>query len=89
LNNFILILNYNKMEEVNTDSIPLSKKPIMKLNSALVEEKMYEVKKENVMLKMRLVKIMVLLDNVKNAMEKAKDGIVAQLCDVNLELPEN
>jgi hypothetical protein len=77
------------MEEVNTDSIPLSKKPIMKLNSALVEEKMYEVKKENVMLKMRLVKIMVLLDNVKNAMEKAKDGIVAQLCDVNLELPEN
>jgi len=77
------------MEEVNTDSIPISKKPVMKLNSALVEEKMYEVKKENVMLKMRLVKIMVLLDNVKNAMEKAKDGIVAQLCDVNLELPEN
>ena len=77
------------MEEVNTDSIPISKKPVMKLNTALVEEKMYEVKKENVMLKMRLVKIMVLLDNVKNAMEKAKDGIVAQLCDVNLELPEN
>ena len=39
------------------------------------------------MLRMRLVKIMALLESVVKSMEKAKDGIVAQLCDTTLELP--
>jgi hypothetical protein len=77
------------MQEVNTDSIPMSNEPVVKLNGEPAKNELYKLKKENMMLKMRLVKIMVILENVKNAMEKAKDGIMAQLCDTTLELPEN
>jgi hypothetical protein len=52
-------------------------------------QEIYLLKKENIQLRMRLVKIMVLLENVAKSMEKAKDGIVAQLSDTSLELPEN
>jgi hypothetical protein len=48
---------------------------------------LYLLRKENLMLRMRLVKIMALLESVVKSMEKAKDGIVAQLCDTTLELP--
>jgi hypothetical protein len=48
---------------------------------------LYLLRKENLMLRMRLVKIMVLLESVVKSMEKAKDGIVAQLSDTTLELP--
>ena len=71
--------------EVNTDSIPLTADPVMVLTN---KNEVYELKRENVLLRMRLVKIMVLLENVKNSMEKAKDGIMAQLCDASLDLPE-
>jgi hypothetical protein len=67
----------------------MSNEPVVKLNGEPAKNELYELKKENMMLKMRLVKIMVILENVKNAMEKAKDGIMSQLCDTNLELPEN
>jgi len=71
--------------EVNTESIPLTADPVMALKNT---SDVYELKRENIMLRMRLVKIMVLLENVKNSMEKAKDGIMAQLCDTSLEIPE-
>jgi hypothetical protein len=71
--------------EVNTDSIPLTADPVMVLTN---KQEVYELKRENIMLRMRLVKIMVLLENVKKSMEKAKDGIMAQLCDTSLEIAE-
>jgi hypothetical protein len=71
------------MKEINTDSIPLTADPVMALKNT---SDVYELKRENIMLRMRLVKIMVLLENVKNSMEKAKDGIMAQLCDTSLEI---
>jgi len=48
---------------------------------------LYLLRKENLMLRMRLVKIMVLLESVVKSMEKAKDGIVAQLLDTPADLP--
>jgi hypothetical protein len=76
------------MQEVSADSIPMSNLPKLVLDPLPTKEKLYELQKENIMLKMRLVKIMVMLENVAKAMDKAKDGIMAQLTDVSLELPE-
>ena len=75
------------MQEVNTDSIPLTADAVMVLNAN--KQEIYLLKKENIQLRMRLVKIMVLLESVVKSMEKAKDGIVAHLSDTSLELPEN
>ena len=48
---------------------------------------LYKVKKENIQLKMRLVKIMIILENVSKMMESSRDSIVSQLSDTTLELP--
>lgn len=73
------------MQEVNTDSMPLTGDPVMVLTN---KNEVYELKRENILLRLRLVKIMMLLENVNKSMEKAKDGIMAQLCDTSLEIPE-
>ena len=67
--------------------MPLTTDAVMVLNAN--KQEIYLLKKENIQLRMRLVKIMVLLESVVKSMEKAKDGIVAQLSDTSLELPEN
>jgi hypothetical protein len=49
-------------------------------------QEIYRLKRENIVLRMRLVKIMVLLESVVKSMETAKDGIMAQLLDTTVEL---
>lgn len=70
--------------EFNTDALPLTDDPVLKLNK---KNALYDLKKENLMLRMRLVKIMALLESVVKTMEKAKDGIVAHLLDNTIEIP--
>ena len=70
--------------EFNTDALPLTDDPVLKLKK---KDTLYDLKKENIMLRMRLVKIMALLESVVKSMEKAKDGIVAHLLDTPAELP--
>jgi hypothetical protein len=53
------------------------------------QQEIYTLKRENINLKMRLVKIMVILDNTKTLMEKSKDAIMAQLADTNVEILES
>ena len=77
------------MQEVSTDSIPMSNEPVLVLEPPAIKNKLYELQKENILLKMRLVKIMAILQNVVKTMERAKDGIVGQLLDTSGELPEN
>lgn len=53
------------------------------------QQEIYNLKRENINLKMRLVKIMVILDNTKTLMEKSKDAIMAQLADTNFDILES
>jgi hypothetical protein len=53
------------------------------------QQEIYTLKRENINLKMRLVKIMVILDNTKTLMEKSKDAIMAQLADTNFDILES
>jgi len=50
---------------------------------------LHKTKEENVLLKMRLVKIMIILENIKKTMERSKDAIIAQLSETGLGLPED
>jgi len=50
---------------------------------------LHKTKEENAMLKMRLVKIMIILENVKKTMERSKDAIIAQLSETGMGLPED
>jgi hypothetical protein len=50
------------------------------------DEQIYNLKKANVALKMRLVKIMLILENTKNLMEKSKDAIVKELANTETEI---
>jgi hypothetical protein len=59
------------------------------LTPAEYQKEIYNLKRENVSLKMRLVKIMVILDNTKNLMEKSKDAIMGQLADTNFDIMES
>lgn len=59
------------------------------LTPAEYQKEIYALKRENISLKMRLVKIMVILDNTKNLMEKSKDAIMAQLADTSIEIIES
>jgi len=53
------------------------------------QQEIYTLKRENINLKMRLVKIMCILDNTKTLMEKSKDAIMAQLADTNFDIMES
>jgi len=53
------------------------------------QQEIHTLKRENINLKMRLVKIMVILDNTKTLMEKSKDAIMAQLADTNFDIMES
>lgn len=59
------------------------------LTPAEYQKEIYNLKRENISLKMRLVKIMVILDNTKNLMEKSKDAIMGQLADTNFDIMES
>jgi len=47
------------------------------------DETIYNLKRENIALKTRLVKIMLILENTKNLMEKSKDAIIKELSDTD------
>jgi len=50
------------------------------------DEQIYNLKKANVSLKMRLVKIMRILENTKNLMEKSKDAIITELTNTDSDI---
>jgi len=47
------------------------------------DEQIYNLRKANVSLKLRLVKIMRILENTKNLMEKSKDAIITELTSID------
>ena len=59
------------------------------LQQSIEKNEYHLLKKENTLLKMRLVKIMLILENVGKTMERSKDAIVAQLSETTLGLPED
>jgi len=50
---------------------------------------LHKTKEENVMLKLRLVKIMIILENVIKTMERSKDAIMSQLSETGVGLPDD
>ena len=59
------------------------------LQQSIEKNELHKLKAENVLLKMRLVKIMIILENVSKTMERSRDAIVAQLSETTLGLPED
>jgi len=58
------------------------------LQQSIEKNELHKLKSENVLLKLRLVKIMIILENMSNTMERSRDAIVAQLSETNLGLPD-
>jgi len=54
-----------------------------------MQKEIASLKRENISLKMRLVKIMVILDNTRTLMEKSKDAIMGHLADTSIEILES
>ena len=62
--------------EFNTDALPLSDEPVVVLKK---DKEMYDLRKENILLKMKLVRITVVLEDMTKIIEKTKDTIMKQL----------
>ena len=62
--------------EFNTDALPLSDEPVVVLNK---KDEIYDLRKENILLKMKLVRITVVLEDMTKIIEKTKDTIMKQL----------
>jgi hypothetical protein len=59
------------------------------LQQSIEKNEIYELKKENSLLKLRLVKIMIILENVIKTMERSKDAIMSQLSETGVGLPDD
>lgn len=60
-----------------------------KLQQSIEKNEVHTLKKENTLLKMRLVKIMLILENVSKTMDRSRDAIVAQLSETSMGLAED
>jgi len=84
----VIVGNYglNISKHIIVDTMDFPSTPT--LQQSIEKNELHKVKAENVLLKLRLVKIMIILENMGKTMERSRDAIVGQLSETGVGLPD-